>query len=467
MPFVDDGISSPPGTSVGRDMTPNRVVADYPSKLVVKTDRHPSLWAILGDSRVDQVHLDHGNFLNISNANHLGWANSLSGHRITLATNQGNSGDRSDQMLARLGNCLAVKAGTLYILIGANDFAQAPAGFVSTAGTMIGTTINLSNVARHVLENVKLAHASALAVGYSRVIVCLEAGASNFSAAQISAMLEYNERLRNWSETAPNQVLFDLPSYLWNASASTASTIVFKTGYMRDTTHEAAAGAYAAGVGLAALITQLYPVMPRELRNVFEVAANGNIQVLTNPMFTTATGGVAGGGVTGSVPLGWTVTRVSSLGNGGGTQTCAVSQGTPADGSPGSEVILAMTFAAAGDTFALVQDWPIAAWGPGDIIQASGEIAIDDATGLAGAQLYLQANGSGNGLGARTTMDLSPIDSSQATTGALKISLLTEKLVVPAYTTKTWVTQHFEFRASKAGTVTARIRRAAGKRRYS
>lgn len=433
-----------------------------------KAARHAALYVILGDSRVDQTHLDHGSFLNISNANHFGWGNALSGHRITIESNQGNSGDRSDQMLARLAACLSGKAGSLYIEIGANDIAQAATGFVSLAGPMVGQTINLANVAQHILANVKLAYAAALKAGFVRVIVVLEAGATNFSATQIAAMMEYNQRLREWSETVPAQALFDLPSYLWDASASTASAIAFKTGYMRDTTHEAAPGAYAGGLGFAALLTQLHPLAPRELRNVFEVpSANSNINQLTNPMFATATGGTAGGGVSGSVPLGWTVSRVTSYGSGGGAQTCAVSTGTPADGSPGKECILALTFAAAGDTFALVQDWPLANWSAGDIIQAGGEVSIDNATGLAAASLYLQSNGSGNGFGAKVAGDVVAIDNSQFATGAVKYSMLSEKLVIPNYTTKSWVTQHFEFKAAAAGTVTVRIRRAMGKRRFS
>jgi len=432
------------------------------------TPRHLPLWVLLGDSRVDQVHLDKGIYLNLSNANHLPWGKALSGHRITIAGNQGNSGDRSDQMLARLSACLATVAGTLYIHIGANDIAQAATGFVSIDGPMKGQTITLANVAQHILANVQYAHASALAANFGRAVIVMEPGASNFSAAQIGATLEYNQRLREWSETAPGQVLFDLPAYLWDAAASTASTIVFKAGYMRDTTHEAAPGAYAAGVGFAALIQQLHPPQPRDLLNVFEVpSANSNINQLTNPMFFTATGGSVGAGVTGSAPQGWTLNKGTSYGTGSGAQTASISTGTPADGSPGKECIVAMTFTAPGDTFTLTQDWPIANWSPGDVVQAGGEVSIDNAAGLSAATLYLQANGTGNGFAGRSTMDLAAIDNSQFATGALKLPLLSEKLTIPNYTTKSWVTQHFEFKASAAGTVTARIRRAWGRRRFA
>lgn len=434
--------------------------------------RQPNLIAALGDSRVAQIHLDAAH-LNISNANVFGWAKAISGQRVTLAYNGGVSGNRSDQMLARVGDMLQTLAGTAYIHIGVNDISQAATGFTSTAGPMAGQAISTSNVALHVYLNILWAYSTLMNAGYQNVIVVLEPGASNLGAASVAQVVELNQRLRDWAETAPGAIPFDLPYLIWNPTSS-GTAIAFKSNYMRsagsDTTHLGAKGAYAAAAdathGLAQLFTQMFPRFPRELRNINEIAsANSNVNQMANPMFITTTGGVAGGGVTGSVPSGWTVTRVTDQGSGGGTQTCAVSTGTPADGSPGNEVILAMTFAAAGDSFSLVQDWTLANWSQGDIIQGGAEVSIDDATNLAGAYAYLQANGTG--ASPLTTMDLANIENVSFTTGALKIPLLTEKMTIPQFTTKSWVTQHYSFIASAASTVTVRIRRGMSKRRFN
>jgi lysophospholipase L1-like esterase len=429
--------------------------------------RNASALACLGDSRVAQIHVDTL-FKNISNANIIGWAKALSGQRVTIATNQGNSGDRSDQMLARLINCLTSKAGTGYIHIGANDLAQAAATFVSTAGPMAGTTINTSNVAQHVIENVKFAYERMMQAGFKQVIVVMEPGATNLTAAAVAATHELNQRHREYAEENDGYILFDLPFYVWDVATHTTSAITFKANYLRaaDPVHLAAAGAYAGGVGLASLFTQLFPPLPRELRSPGDVySANGNINQLLNPMFLTATGGTNSANVTGSVPSGWRATFATQGGNGSGAQSCVVSNGTPADGSPGKETIMAITPSAIGDGFALTQDWNLNNWSQGDIIQAGAEVVLDDATNVAGAYVYLQANGTG--ISAKTTMDLLNISNTAFATGQVKMSLLTEKLQIPQFTTKSWVTMHVEFIAAVAAPFTVRIRRTMAKRRFS
>jgi hypothetical protein len=377
---------------------------------------------------------------------------------------------------------IATNAGTGYIHVGVNDAAQAFTGFVSVAGPMAGQTINLTNVALHAFGNIQFAFNQLIAAGFRQVIVVLEPGATNMNAQQVAQIIELNQRLREWAEVTHGAILFDLPYYVWNPTSSGAA-IAFKTGFRRyvgavadsDPTHMSSAGAYAGGVGLAALFTQLFAAFPRELRNINEIAGTySNINQILNPMFQTGTGGTigtgasAGGPGAAGVPLSYVAGRSSLAGaNATGTQTVAVSTGAPADGSAGKEAILSSTFGGAFDAVRLSQDWQLANWNIGDTVQAGCEVSIDDCTGLAGVFLYLQATGNGgaNGL---TTMDLYPTDATQFTTGPLKLSLLTEKMLVPASLgTKSWITQHLVVVAAAASTPIVRVRRFMGKRRFS
>jgi hypothetical protein len=442
--------------------------------------RHAPLIAVLGDSRAAQIHADTTR-LNITNSNIFSWANALSGHRVTIGYPGGISGDRSDQMLARVAGAILTNSGTAYIHIGVNDIAQAFSGFVSTAGPMAGQTINLTNAALHVFANIVFAYSRLVRAGFTRVIIVLEPGATNCNAQQVGQVHELNQRLRDWAETAYAVTLFDLPFYVWNPTSS-GSVIGFKTGYRRylsgvadnDPTHLSSAGGYAGGVPLAALFTQLYPHNPRELRSINEIASgNSNINQIANPMFVTGTGGSAGTGTsaggpgTAGIPGLFGTNRDSVAGANSGTQTALISTGTPADGSPGKEAILACTFGAAWDAVRIGQDWTLANWNIGDIIQGGCEVSIDDCTGLAGVFMYLQVAGNG-GSTAMTTMDMLPSDQTQFTTGPLKMSLLTEKMTIPASIgTKAWITQRLIVVGSGAGTPVVRVRRFQGKRRFS
>src|SRR5438874_13044914 len=77
----------------------------------------------LGDSRVAQTHADPS-FLNKTAYNHFSMGNALAGNRALMVMNLGNSGDRTDQVLARLRTALTCGAYWMYIHCGVNDIAQ-------------------------------------------------------------------------------------------------------------------------------------------------------------------------------------------------------------------------------------------------------------------------------------------------------------------------------------------------------
>lgn len=405
-------------------------------------------FAVLGDSRAAQVHVDP-QMRNRAGYNHFNWGNALSGQRAVIAGNWGVSGDRTDQMLARLSTAIASGGGWLYIIAGVNDHAQN----YPTAGTSGVTAFN----------NIKLCADTAALYGV-RSMICLETGAQGLTAAQIGQVIEQNERLREYADKAPYVVLVDLPFALMNPTNS-VSALAFKPNYSADGTHEANLGAYYGGkIAMLPLFQQLLPPRVGSIRNIVETpSANSLVSLLANPLFATASGGTIGTGAgTGTVAGSWTSNR-------GGTASAVYSVGAPADGSPGNEQVMACTFGAANEEIRIQQDVALANWSPGDIIRATAEVSVDaGSSNLAGVYLYLQCNGTGDpgSLGAQTAMDMYP-QTAQGPTETYTISLETESLQIPAYTTKSWVTMYVRAISSGAGSATVRVRRASIRKRFA
>ncbi|MBR1173909.1 hypothetical protein JQ617_08085 [Bradyrhizobium sp. KB893862 SZCCT0404] len=402
----------------------------------------------LGDSRVAQIHAD-GAFLNKNAQNHFTMGNALAGNRAVLVKNLGVSGDRTDQILARLSAALATGAKWLYIHAGCNDIGQNyPTATTSgiTAWTNIKTMID-----------------AAVAIGM-KVIYVLEPGAANFNTANLLLQLAIlNENAREYAETCPNLVLFDLPSALWSTSATSTSAVSLITSL--DGTHENLASAYTAGKAFAALLTAILPPRPHGVRGAHEVPGNSLVNLLNNPMFTTQSGGSAGTGNTGTVCGSWAGQR-------SGSASGAYSVGTASDGSGLREQIIAATWTAQGEEVRLVQDVAIGNWSPGDRVKLSAEVVVDaGATNLAGVTLYVQANGTGSpdGKTAVTSMDgwCSTAGWGVQTTEGYKVLLETEVLPIPAYTTKSWLTTHLKVVGAGAGSATARVRRMQLRKRFA
>lgn len=407
--------------------------------------RNPNTVVALGDSRVAQIHSDApAGFRNKSAYNHFSMGNALAGNRAILVQNLGVSGDRTDQTLARLGTALASGAQYLYIHVGVNDIAQA-----YPSATTSGVTAWL---------NIKTMIDSAVAIGM-RPIVVLEPGANNFSTAQIGQLIILQQYEREYAETCPGMILFDLPAALYTPSASSTTALALQGSV--DGTHEGNLGGYLGGLAFSSLLQSIMPAVPHGTRSAVENPTTSLTNLMANPTFTTTSGGVAGGGITGTVAGSWTVSRTN-------TSTGTASVGVAGDGSGLTEQVLACTFAAAGDEVNVHQDAALANWSQGDILQATAEVSVDaGSSNLAGVYLYLQANGSGNGFSAITAMDGYCVGLGATTTSAYKVNLKTEKLIVPNFATKTWATCHVKAVAAGAGSATVRVRRVQLRKRFT
>jgi lysophospholipase L1-like esterase len=325
--------------------------------------------AVLGDSRAAQVWQDAAvgtTPLRKSATNHLPWALALSGQRVSLTGNFGKSGDRTDQIAARLDAAIASGAGRLSIIAGNNDIGQ---DYPSLTTSGITAFTNILSWVDYAWQNFKITS-----------LVALEAGSHGWTGQKVVQVRELNQRLRDAAATRPYMDLLDLPSVFWVGGIAD-TTIAFKPDILLDGTHEAVLGGYEGGKLLAAALTARLP--PRKS------AAVNNI--LVNPLFATLTGGTAQAGATGTIPSGWIAVR---NGGGSGTQTMAVSSGVPADGSAGNEIILDCTFGAVGDVLSFKQDFAAAStlWAQGDSFQPGVELVVDSgAVNLCTAYLYLIA----------------------------------------------------------------------------
>lgn len=349
--------------------------------------------AALGDSRVAQINTQVGRQ---GGYNHFNWGNYRAGSRLTMVTNQGLSGDRTDQILARLGACLNSTAGHLYLLAGVNDIAQALVGYntVNTIGPNQGAAVTLANVASVAAANILYCAQQFIANGGRIVTIVLDPGAENFTAAQVGAWLDYVQRLKEIDEQYTACNAFDAITPMHDPAASTASTIRFKAGYAQESSgsgvHQSNLGGYKTGIPFATYLQATFPALSFLPADVNEVpSANSLSSLLLNPLLI-GTAGSLGTGITGSAPTSWTVERSG----GGGTQTATSTVQAAADGGPGNECLIVPTFGAAGDIIRLKQDATIGNVNTGDIVQGMARVTVDagGTAALAGVSIDGQFN---------------------------------------------------------------------------
>lgn len=419
--------------------------------------KDPALLALLGDSRAAQAFADINALRNLSAGNPLTWANAYCGHRAKLTGNFGLSGDRSDQALARLTSALQSGAGTLGIIMGVNDLTAAGgAGFTSTAGPMSGQTITLTNAASHIFANIQYATQQAFVVGVRYVVIALEAGANILGASAITALNALNALLRAYAPTDPRIILIDLPAAYWDATTS-ASAIVFKTGYMRDTTHAAALGSSVAGLLYQTVFESIMPARSAHRGDIYEATPDAwSASLLTNGDWTTPTGGSAGTGITapGGVPSGWTVDRT-------GSATATFSLETVGGVKRG---VLACTFTAAGEEIRFRQDISLTNLGLMDTLRAACRVDVDAGSSIAIPYLYLGLNN--GGAITNDSFDMLPLgtDAGPNTAYSLELETRDDPFPNPA---KGFATFRMRVAAGAAGTATVRFSKANARRKTS
>ena len=299
----------------------------------------------LGDSRVAIIYLDFGR-RNRCARSPINWANALLGHNMTIGDTFGVSGDRTDQMLARLPAAIATGAGLLYVQGGINNIGQVATGFTYNHA-VTGETVTIDTVATVSMRDLRLIADTAYAAGMTVVLENEVGGSSLTSGEKIAALVQLRHLIADYAERTPGIHVHDAYPVVMQAGATTPT---FRSGYSYDGIHMNARGAYWHGKSLAALLARIVPPRPVLSSGVIDTPANGRRQILTNHLFTTTTGGTAGNGVTGDAPSGWT----AAMSSGGGSAT--LSNVANPDGI-GNGVQAAISFGGAGH-FRLEQTLP-------------------------------------------------------------------------------------------------------------
>ena len=407
----------------------------------------PNVVTVLSDSR-SSLYADVATKRSLGARWPLNWANAYLGQRLVIGDGFGVSGDRTDQVLARLSSAIGTNAGLLYIQCGINDIAQAYPSASTSGATALANIITMANSAR--------------AAGML-VVIEYEIGSTGIDTlAEAREVNILNEGLYEYAESKPGVFMHDARPVMLDPDNSD-TTIAFLSGYAYDTTHPSAKGARKWGYSLATLLA--YLTVPRRVlgSNRIELPANGRRQLVLNPGFWTATGGTLVNGATGDVPASWSGRRIS-------TNTTLVFSTQADAGGFGNNVIMDATFSAAAEEIRLYQDVSTSNWDDGDIVELYADIEVAGASGgggsptaLASVYLYL---GYFDG-----TASLEPYDLVHGSTTELGIdevtsfTLKTRPLLITPSSGSPFLTAHVRAMSSGAGNARIIVKQCGVRRR--
>ncbi len=397
-------------------------------RLITAFDTNQNAIACCGDSRLAQQYVDTPVNQRKSAYNMLTIASQLMGQRVKWY-NFAVSGLRSDQYLAAsyLNQALATNAHWLMIFGIVNDIS------------LNGSSVD------YWTQYVKPACQAWIAQGRS-VILLTETGVAAFSgsASNVGAVAKYNRQIRQFCMENPGRaVLIDIAAAVMDPTA----VMAFKSNVSGDNVHiNLVRGAFMAGQAIADVLTPLIPAYSPLVTTRGEVFANGGVQFFSNPLFTTASGGTGGTGVTGTIPSGITLIIIPT------GWSCAVST---AAGAYGNDLVLALTSNAAG--VAQVQMDISSVESVGDVMYANCEVTVDAAsTNFQCASAFLESNrASVTNLAEDGYADSA---NSFGPAEAKTLTLQTPELTIQAGA-RGWLTGYLRAYFNGAGSATVRLRR--------
>jgi hypothetical protein len=390
---------------------------------------------MLGDSRtVANRTSDATNIYSWGSSGVIGWLRRLSKQRFKVLYFGGVSGERTDQINARVPTAIASGAGTFVYWGGINDIAQN----YPTSGTSGATA------AANIIEAGRLI----LAAGGTFVVFLDYASTSGGTAAQFAQMMEMNARVNAWAISTPGVIVFDAAHIMLDYTTATAPTL--RSGSTYDGTHPSMRYAYLLGKALyAQLSSMLVTSVGRRVSGLQDQFATNPFELLPNGNNMTASGGSGSGsgGVTGTIPLSVIVTRTGSA------AATAISTSAAPDG--GNYLIAAITGAASGDVIRLRYVPTLVNFISGENYRAMVDVDVSGTANLDSVRLCLEYEVGGS------TVTLS-IDGNYATgerpgvpdSETYSATLLTEAFPVPASPTAVrWYVEARFNGASGAATV--------------
>ncbi|EGI55042.1 hypothetical protein SUS17_2123 [Sphingomonas sp. S17] len=422
----------------------------------------------LGDSRVAANTLDPSQ-RNRGTRSPMNWVNAMLGQRLTIGQTFGVSGDRTDQMFARLPAAIATNAGILRIWGGINNIGAVASGSPAYTYThaVTGETVTINTVAAVTMRDLRQMAETARAAGMI-VIIENEIGGSTITTTEkLAALNSLRQMIAEYGEVTPGIYVHDAFPMVMQPGAATPT---FKAGYSYDGIHYSGRGAYWHAKSEAPLVDRLTAPRSVLIRSAMEVPANGRRQLLTNPIFATTTGGTAGNGITGDVPSGWTAAMGTNVGS------TTLSSVTNSD-AVGNGVQAAITYNAAG-SFSMTQTLSGTSGGaynanlqPGDEVEGFALVEITGASSaLSTISLELTGSTAGSGGTAFGAMDLTGPNSSsdQGVNDTALITLRTRPVVLPSPTgTFPYLIAAVRATAFTSGSATIVVRQIGVRRRGS
>ena len=289
----------------------------------------------------------------LANNGYFTWANGLSGGRMTLLSNGGNSGERLATMLARVDRDVIALHPAVCVFLGGtndirgNDTPDADALFLAwkaIVDRLIGAGIDVE----------------------AGTIMSYATGDVNITTAKIGAMNRLNKLIRDYCQITVGVNLNDFNAAFADPAATDGRAL---TAYFEDTVHQSPRGAYVMGKILAASFSKRkawssLPGTPADAFS-FDTAA-----LCDNPLLQVGTGGtltgVSGTAATDS-PQSWKMEGTS----GGTLAGSLVARTVAADGDTyGNNARFLATFSANNDYAQLRQNSLTARVAAGDYVYA-------------------------------------------------------------------------------------------------
>lgn len=286
-----------------------------------------------------------------------------------------------------------------------------------------------------------------------RLIISLEPGATSIAGSPtiMSELALLNSLILEFARTNPEIVLIDMPSIMRD---STSALLSFKAGLSDDGTHYTVLGGEAQAsnaqkTGYADVLDSLVPRRPSGLCvSRQEVLSVGGQDLITNPLFTTLTGGTTSGAGTltsGTVPSGYVLNLPAGT-------SCAV---TSAAGAYGNEITLALTAASPG-TGRLQLD--VTGDNPGDtFFSAFGYDVANGSSNFEGPWSFLQSNYTPTPRVAYDGWSTGTGKGAFPSTARMGRVSKTQPLTIPSGT-RLWFTNYLQWNFTAAGSASITIR---------
>lgn len=382
---------------------------------------NPNAIAVIGDSRAGVIADALSTALNRAANNWLTCALALLGQRLDIAYVGNAPGKRSDEYFAASINWRGATANNVTAALASNALWVMPFGIVNDVAQGYTAAQIWAGYNGSIGYDAFIDRAILLG---KQVILPLDPGATNLTANQIGELHKHNQRCIQKARGSRAIHIFDMASSCWKQDDYTGS-IVFKTGYFKDTTHLGNLGCMAVGADLATFLDKLIDPRQHSPLGASMTKAQGGVNWNPNPSFGVTSGGTKNTGITGTM-------AGSSIGSRSGAAT-AVASVVAADRGNGQQMVC--TFTASGDQIRASLVIDPTGLTPGDIFRLRSKVKVDaGASGLLNVNPRIVFFADSNTVSRNAEGFYSVVADGALGNGALTLDLITEPWTCPQYT---------------------------------